>query len=96
MQIFVGAGKREYVPLEERSVVEGQKKNPSLTIHSGYVWGLQTDIVTDFHLSHCVHGNNFFPSYSRLMSYYAGSQREQCWRHTRINHRQSCSMDSIL
>jgi len=66
MQIFVGAGKREYVPLEERSVVEGPKKNPSPTIHSGYVWGLQTDIVTDLHLSHRVHGNIFFPSYSQL------------------------------
>lgn len=33
-QIFVGAGKRKYVPLEERKVVE-ELKNPSPTVHSG-------------------------------------------------------------
>lgn len=34
-QIFVGAGKRDYVPLEERSTVEGPKKSPSPIAHSG-------------------------------------------------------------
>jgi len=57
---------------------------------------LSNDIVTDLHLSHRAHGNNVFPSYSKLMSYCAGSRREQCWRHTRTNHRQSCNVDSIL
>ena len=101
MQIFVGAGKREYVPLEERSVVEGPKKNPSPTIHSGYVWSLQTN-------KHCHRSasipscpwQQFFsillPAYSQLMSYCAGFRREQCWRHTRTNHRQNCNVDSIL
>lgn len=33
-QIFVGAGKRKYVPLAERKMVE-ELKNPSPTVHSG-------------------------------------------------------------
>ena len=36
------------------------------------------------------------PAYSQLMSYCAGFRREQCWRHTRTNHRQNCNVDSIL
>ncbi|KAG6853971.1 hypothetical protein C0991_011833 [Blastosporella zonata] len=34
-QIYVGEGKRDYVPLEEREAVEGPKVTPSKVIHSG-------------------------------------------------------------
>ncbi|KAF9048618.1 peroxysomal citrate synthase [Panaeolus papilionaceus] len=34
-QIYVGAGKRDYVPIEEREEVEGHKKTPSPIAHSG-------------------------------------------------------------
>ncbi|KAJ7678908.1 peroxysomal citrate synthase [Mycena polygramma] len=34
-QIYVGAGKRDYVPVEERVAVEGPKKTPSAVEHSG-------------------------------------------------------------
>jgi citrate synthase len=34
-QIFVGAGKRDYVPIEKRAVVEGPRKTPSDIPHSG-------------------------------------------------------------
>ncbi|KAJ7903452.1 peroxysomal citrate synthase [Mycena olivaceomarginata] len=34
-QIYVGAGKRDYVPLEDRVAVEGPKKTPSVVEHSG-------------------------------------------------------------
>lgn len=36
-QIYVGAGKRDYVPIEEREEVEGHKKTPSPIAHSGWV-----------------------------------------------------------
>ncbi|KAF8150637.1 peroxysomal citrate synthase [Crassisporium funariophilum] len=34
-QIFVGAGKRDYVPIDERVPVEGPRKTPSAIMHSG-------------------------------------------------------------
>jgi citrate synthase len=34
-QIYVGAGKRDYVPVEERVIVEGPAKTPSAIVHSG-------------------------------------------------------------
>ncbi|KAJ7650174.1 peroxysomal citrate synthase [Roridomyces roridus] len=34
-QIFVGAGKRDYVPMDARTPVEGLKKSPSVLEHSG-------------------------------------------------------------
>ena len=34
-QVYVGAGKREYVPVEERSPVEGAKQTPSKVEHGG-------------------------------------------------------------
>ncbi|KAJ7227284.1 peroxysomal citrate synthase [Mycena pura] len=34
-QIYVGSGKRDYVPLDERVAVEGPKKTPSAVEHSG-------------------------------------------------------------
>ncbi|KAF8905046.1 peroxysomal citrate synthase [Gymnopilus junonius] len=34
-QIYVGAGKRDYVPIEEREEVVGPKKTPSPIVHSG-------------------------------------------------------------
>ncbi|KAJ6508035.1 peroxysomal citrate synthase [Mycena vitilis] len=34
-QIYVGAGKRDYVPVDERVAVEGPKKTPSAVEHSG-------------------------------------------------------------
>ena len=36
-QIYVGEGKREFVPVEERVAVEGPKKTPSPIVHSGCV-----------------------------------------------------------
>jgi hypothetical protein len=35
IQIYVGAGRRDYVPVEERVAVEGSKKTPSPAVHSG-------------------------------------------------------------
>lgn len=37
LKLYVGAGKREYVPIEMRQVVESPKKTPSDIPHSGYV-----------------------------------------------------------
>ncbi|KAF6759935.1 peroxysomal citrate synthase [Ephemerocybe angulata] len=34
-QIYVGEGKREYVPVDQRVAVEGPKKTPSPIVHSG-------------------------------------------------------------
>ncbi|KAF8643266.1 hypothetical protein AX16_009150 [Volvariella volvacea WC 439] len=34
-QIYVGAGKRDYVPMEKRVAVEGPRKTPSAVAHSG-------------------------------------------------------------
>jgi len=34
-QIFVGEGKRDYVPIDERNSVEGVGKTPSAIPHSG-------------------------------------------------------------
>ncbi|KAJ7475932.1 peroxysomal citrate synthase [Mycena latifolia] len=34
-QIYVGAGKRDYVPVDERIAVEGPKRTPSVVEHSG-------------------------------------------------------------
>ncbi|KAF8896454.1 peroxysomal citrate synthase [Infundibulicybe gibba] len=36
-QIYVGAAKRDYVPIDERVPVEGPKKTPSPVVHSGWV-----------------------------------------------------------
>jgi citrate synthase len=36
MQVYVGAGKRDYVPAEERNTEAGAKNTPSMSIsHSG-------------------------------------------------------------
>jgi hypothetical protein len=34
-QIYVGAGKRDYVPVDERVAVEGLSNNPTVIAHSG-------------------------------------------------------------
>jgi len=34
-QIYVGAAKRDYIPLNDRAPVEGPKKTPSAVVHSG-------------------------------------------------------------
>ncbi|KAH0585290.1 hypothetical protein H2248_008531 [Termitomyces sp. 'cryptogamus'] len=34
-QIYVGAGKRDYVPVDKRVAVEGPKLTPSKVFHSG-------------------------------------------------------------
>jgi citrate synthase len=37
LQIYVGAGKRDYVPIHERVAVDGLRMTPSAVVHSGYV-----------------------------------------------------------
>lgn len=34
-QIYVGAGERDYVPMEKRVPVEGDRETPSVVLHSG-------------------------------------------------------------
>lgn len=38
--MYVGAGQRDYVPVEEREAVEGQGKTPTPVVHSGYAFVL--------------------------------------------------------
>ena len=36
-KIYVGPGKRDYMPIEEREAVEGPGKTPTAVLHSGCV-----------------------------------------------------------
>lgn len=38
-QIYVGAGKRDYVPIDKRVAVDGPRMTPSAVVHSGCVPG---------------------------------------------------------
>jgi hypothetical protein len=35
LQIYVGASKRDYVPIDERVAVDGPRMTPSVVVHSG-------------------------------------------------------------
>ncbi|KAJ6609233.1 peroxysomal citrate synthase [Mycena sp. CBHHK59/15] len=53
-QIYVGASKRDYVPVSERVVVEGPRKTPSAIEHSGYVSASAMDCQCGWHADMCL------------------------------------------